>query len=211
MSDWSHAGELHLDEVELIDLGDRLVLLAALSLRWHRQADPPLSRSWASVTTRERGRTIREHYYWSHAEALAAVGLSEQATSHENVDLVKQHYAALSRADYAAAMDMYAEDFEQDLTRVDGEINRGKDAVSRAWVRWVAPWDEFCMQAEAVIDAGEEVLALVRQSGIGKQSGVPVKLDFGAVWTVSDGRLLKLVVYPRRSDAFAAVGLSERT
>jgi hypothetical protein len=77
MSDWSHAGELHLEDVELIDLGDRWVLLAWLSLRWHRGADAPFSRTWASVITRERGRTIREEYYWSHAEALEAVGLSE--------------------------------------------------------------------------------------------------------------------------------------
>ena len=77
MSDWSHVGELHLEEVELIDLGDRWVLLAALALRWHRQADAPLSRTWASVTTRERGRTIREHYYWNRREALQAAGLSE--------------------------------------------------------------------------------------------------------------------------------------
>jgi hypothetical protein len=77
MSDWAHAGELHLEDVELIDLGGRWVLLAALSLRWHRRADAPFSRTWASVTTRESGRTIHEQYYWSHAEALEAVGLRE--------------------------------------------------------------------------------------------------------------------------------------
>ena len=108
-----------------------------------------------------------------------------------------------------AEFDEAGDDFEQDLTRVDGDTNRGKDAVSRAWVRWVAPWDEVHMQAEEIIDAGEEVVALVRQSGIGKQSGVPVHLDFGAVWTVRGGRLLKLVVYPRGSEALEAVGLSE--
>lgn len=129
--------------------------------------------------------------------------------SQENVEAVRRLYAALSRGDYAAVMAMYSDDFEQDLTRVDGEINRGKDAVTRGWVRWVAPWDEFRMHAEEVIDAGEKVVALVRQSGTGKQSGVPVHLDFGAVWTVRDGRLLRLVVYPQRRDALAAVGLSD--
>lgn len=33
-SDWSHAGELQLERGELIDLGDCLVLLARLALRW---------------------------------------------------------------------------------------------------------------------------------------------------------------------------------
>ena len=72
-----HAGELHLEDVELLDLGDRLVLLAALVLRWRQRADTPFSRMWACVITLEGGRPIREEYYWNHAEALEAVGLRE--------------------------------------------------------------------------------------------------------------------------------------
>jgi hypothetical protein len=79
MSDWSHAGDLHLDEAELIDLGDRWLLLAALSLRWHRQAAPSFSRTWASVLTLKTGRPIREQYYWNNAEAYQAAGLRYSA------------------------------------------------------------------------------------------------------------------------------------
>jgi ketosteroid isomerase-like protein len=77
MTDWSHAGDLHLEDVELLDLGDRLVLLAALALRWRQRADNPFSRKWACVITLDGGRAIREQYYWNHAEALEAVGLRE--------------------------------------------------------------------------------------------------------------------------------------
>ena len=35
-----------------------------------------------------------------------------------------------------------------------------------------------------------------RCSGFGDMTWKPVHLDFGAVWTVRDGRLLRLVVYP---------------
>jgi hypothetical protein len=79
MSDWSHAGDLQLDHAELIDLGDRWVLLAALSLKWHRLADPSFSRTWASVLTLKSGRPIREQYYWNDAEAYQAAGLGQAA------------------------------------------------------------------------------------------------------------------------------------
>jgi hypothetical protein len=75
MSDWSHVGELHVEDVELIDLGDRWVLLATLSLRWNRREDVRFSRTWATVIKRERGLTVHERYYWSHDEALKAVGV----------------------------------------------------------------------------------------------------------------------------------------
>jgi ketosteroid isomerase-like protein len=77
MSDWSQAGDLHVEDAQLIDLGNRWVLLATLSLSWHRRADTPFSRSWASVLTLKEGRPISEQYYWDHAEAFEAAGLSE--------------------------------------------------------------------------------------------------------------------------------------
>jgi hypothetical protein len=82
MSDWSHAGHLHLEDAELIDLGDRWMLLAALSLRWHRRADASISRTWASVLTLKSGRPIREQYYWNLAEAYQAAGLRHAAGDH---------------------------------------------------------------------------------------------------------------------------------
>ena len=79
MSDWFHAGDLQLDKAELIDLGDRWLVLAALSLRWHRRAGTSFSRTWASVLTLKSGRPIREQYYWNDAEAYEAAGLGNAA------------------------------------------------------------------------------------------------------------------------------------
>jgi hypothetical protein len=55
MTDWSHAGELYLDEVELIDLGDRWVLLAALSLRWLQRADARIPSGDARIVLEQLG------------------------------------------------------------------------------------------------------------------------------------------------------------
>jgi ketosteroid isomerase-like protein len=61
---------------ELIDLGDRLVLLGEAVGRG-KESGVQLRQSYAVVLTFQGGRVIREQYYADHAEALEAVGLRE--------------------------------------------------------------------------------------------------------------------------------------
>jgi ketosteroid isomerase-like protein len=77
-SNWSEVwgAELRLEPVELIDLGDHLVILADLPVR-AQASGVSLTTKWADVTTLEDGRAVRQQHYWDHAEALQAVGLRE--------------------------------------------------------------------------------------------------------------------------------------
>jgi ketosteroid isomerase-like protein len=67
----------YLRPVELIDLGDRFVILAQAPMR-ARASGVPLTEAFAIVSTIKNGTVIRQEEYWDHAEALEAVGLSEQ-------------------------------------------------------------------------------------------------------------------------------------
>ena len=60
--------------MELVDLGDRVVILAEGSMRG-QASGVPLSQSFALVTTLRDGRPISHQEYYDHEEALAAVGL----------------------------------------------------------------------------------------------------------------------------------------
>ena len=53
------------------------------------------------------------------------------------------------------------------------------------------------------------VVALVRQSGRGRQSGVPVVFHFFTLWTIRDGEICKVVYFRHRADALQAAGLGE--
>jgi ketosteroid isomerase-like protein len=53
------------------------------------------------------------------------------------------------------------------------------------------------------------VVALVRQSGRGRQSGVPVVIHFFALYTIRDGKVRKMEIFRHRADALQAVGLCE--
>jgi ketosteroid isomerase-like protein len=69
-------GENYLKPVELIDLGERIVVLADGRMR-AQASGVPLTEAFASVSTLKDGRVIHLQEYYDHAEALEAVGLKE--------------------------------------------------------------------------------------------------------------------------------------
>jgi ketosteroid isomerase-like protein len=67
--------DVRLEPTELIDLGDRLVLVADMPMR-AQASGVALAQTYASVWTLKGGRVIRVDDYLNHSEALEAVGLS---------------------------------------------------------------------------------------------------------------------------------------
>jgi ketosteroid isomerase-like protein len=68
--------EVRLEPTELIDLGDRFVLLADMSMR-AQASGIPLTETYAGVSTVKDGKVIRNQDYLDQAEALEAAGLRE--------------------------------------------------------------------------------------------------------------------------------------
>ena len=66
--------DIRIESMELIDMGDRLVMLYDVPVR-ARASGVPLTGKLASVTDLAKGRAIRQQDYLSHEEALEAVGL----------------------------------------------------------------------------------------------------------------------------------------
>jgi ketosteroid isomerase-like protein len=78
MSAWIDVfgADLRVEPVELIDMGDCIVMLATLPAR-AQASGIPLTGTIATVSTMKDGRATRVQAYLDHAEALEAVGLSE--------------------------------------------------------------------------------------------------------------------------------------
>jgi hypothetical protein len=53
------------------------------------------------------------------------------------------------------------------------------------------------------------VVALIRQSARGRQSGVPVVFHYFALYTIRGGKVLKIEYFSHRADALQAAGLGE--
>ena len=69
-------GENYIKPSEVIDLGDRFLLLATVPMR-AQASGVRLTESFAYVATVEDGMVIRLQEYYDHAEALDSVGLSD--------------------------------------------------------------------------------------------------------------------------------------
>ncbi len=65
---------VRLEPTELIDLGDRFVLLADMPMR-AQASGIALAETYAGISTLKDGKVIRQDDFLSHAEALAAAGL----------------------------------------------------------------------------------------------------------------------------------------
>jgi len=60
-----------------------------------------------------------------------------------------------------------------------------------------------------VHDDGETVLMLLRATGTASYSEIELDVEWAAIWTIRDGKLLRAQGYLSRAEALEAAGLSE--
>jgi ketosteroid isomerase-like protein len=60
-----------------------------------------------------------------------------------------------------------------------------------------------------VHDDGETVLMLLRATGTASYSEIELDVEWAAIWTIRDGKLLRAQGYLNRAEALEAAGLRE--
>jgi ketosteroid isomerase-like protein len=131
--------------------------------------------------------------------------------SQENVEIVRCSFEAFQRGDYDAAMDAIDPHIEYDLTHFpDGKVYRGHEGIREAFRIWMGTWEDYTQELDELIDAGDdEVIALVRESGRGKGSGIELERPTAGLWTLRGGKAVRIRFYPAKAQALEAAGLSE--
>jgi ketosteroid isomerase-like protein len=135
--------------------------------------------------------------------------------SRENVELVRQLFDAVARRDSATVLSLYDPHIEWDGTRhrwaevMPGEAHwHGHDGLRKFFRTYYETWEDFHDTIEEMIDAGEHVVVVVDSRGRGRASGAEVEWGrHAAVWTVRDGRIVRVVWFPTREEALEAAGL----
>jgi ketosteroid isomerase-like protein len=130
--------------------------------------------------------------------------------SQENVEVVRCSYEAYERGDMEsalAALDPEVEIYDHDIP--DPGEYRGLDGVLRWQADWETSWQSWRWEAEEFIDAGDRVVAILRVHAKGRGSGADIERIDGAVWTLRDGKGVRLDYYGSRAEAVEAVGLRE--
>jgi ketosteroid isomerase-like protein len=132
-----------------------------------------------------------------------------RAMSEENVEIVRSILACWDRGDYGST-DWSDPDIEF-VAPFDTIEARGIEELGRRWGEFLGAWENFATTPERFIDLGDgRVLVLVRFQGRGRVSGAPTA-DFsgGQLFTLRDGKVVRLVLYSTRAEALEAAGLSE--
>jgi ketosteroid isomerase-like protein len=130
--------------------------------------------------------------------------------SQENVEIVRRCYGFLTDRDFSAVAELAHPDVVIDLSRnvFNPATYRGRDGVRR-WIEGVDEiWDDFQLEPEELIDAGDIVFAAARISGTGRGSGVEAEMRIFAIWTLREGKVSRVTGgYRDRAEALEAAGL----
>ena len=71
-------------------------------------------------------------------------------------------------------------------------------------------WIDLVQEQLEVIEVPDgRVVALIRQTARGRQSGVPIVIHFFVLHTIRDGKMRKIDYFRHRADALQAAGLGE--
>jgi ketosteroid isomerase-like protein len=72
-----------------------------------------------------------------------------------------------------------------------GHTYRGVEGFRAFLADWLEPWDDYEFEVEELHDAGDKAVAVVRQRGLSKATGVPVEMHLAHVITYQDGKAIR--------------------
>ena len=139
-------------------------------------------------------------------------GISRRDTaktvSQENVEVVRRILDGWSQGDFSVGAELLAADFEwkQHAEAVEPGTRRGGQ-VGNSLRNIFEIYEDFRVQADDFIDAGDKVVVTARVSATEKRTGMPLKGTWALLWTVRDGRLVRNEVFASRAEALKAAEL----
>jgi ketosteroid isomerase-like protein len=226
-NEWLDAWAEHRFDVdEVAAAGNSVVVLVHITARGKTSGAEVDVRFYAHVKLRDN-KVVYIHDYEDRAEALEAIGLSEQAASRtnpENVELACSYFEEIARAsrdnfDIETTISKMAEYWDPEIewdTRggpvqdIAG-VYRGIAGASQWCREWFEAWEALHFEYE-VVEAGERVVVTLPDLRLrGRSSGIEVAMGKHA-WVIRfrDGLIVHHKLYPSHSEALGTVGMSEQ-
>jgi len=84
----------------------------------------------------------------------------------------------------------------------------GFDAAVESMRDWMSAFEHFDAKPSDVIDAGEQVIVAWDESGTARGGSVELRETFYMLYTLREGKIVRLAWFADRADAFKAAGLS---
>jgi ketosteroid isomerase-like protein len=129
--------------------------------------------------------------------------------SKENLEVVQRGYEHFV-ATGDVLEEAFSSDFVWDMSKFRGwpeqQTYEGIDGMRTFLRDWTEPWDDWGLDMQALHDAGEKIVAIIRQHGRSKTTGLNVDMTFAQVWTIRDGKQVRMEMYAEPAEALAAAG-----
>lgn len=131
--------------------------------------------------------------------------------SERNVELVKQGFDAFAREGWRALLPFLHPEFEAITSpdvAMEPDTYRGEEGVRRYFESFEDAMEDIRFITEGeFIDAGDKVVVPFRLAARGKETGIEVEQPAVQVWTLKDGKALRVEVFGSRERALEAAGL----
>ncbi len=132
--------------------------------------------------------------------------------SQENVEIVRRGYDH-----FLATGELLEEttdpDFVWDMSTFrdwpDQQVYEGIDGARRFIRDWGETWDDWKIEVEEYLDAGDDVLVILRQSGTARSSGLRVDMHLAQLWTVVGGKQARMRMYASPEEGLEAAGVED--
>jgi ketosteroid isomerase-like protein len=90
--------------------------------------------------------------------------------------------------------------------RVDEQTYDGIDGLVEGWREWLSAWSSYEAHMEEWVDAGDNVVMLVRLRGETKHDNVVIEQPAAVVYTLEDGKVVRLAFHLDRRQALEEAG-----
>jgi ketosteroid isomerase-like protein len=130
--------------------------------------------------------------------------------SREDVDNVRRGFEALGRDGVEALLDFIDPEFETTTSpelSVEPSTYRGHEGLRRYFDSFYEVMEEIRFEPEEFIDAGERVVVPMRLVARGRGTGIEAEQRLAMVWTLREGKAVRLDTYATKAEALAAAGL----
>jgi ketosteroid isomerase-like protein len=110
------------------------------------------------------------------------------AVASEGIAMVESAHRALNSGDIDTLIELCNSDFRLDMSdRVfNPAVYEGHDGIRRFYAEVQDVWESYVWEPEQLIDSGGDVVALIRATGRGRESGVEVDRETAMVWTLEE-------------------------
>jgi ketosteroid isomerase-like protein len=131
--------------------------------------------------------------------------------SQENVEILRRWYAAANHRDADAGIELIDPDIELRTAGIFPDMDsayQGREAFVRFLYEFAEAWVDLSLEPERYVDLGTRVLVLAHFHATGRD-GLEIERPFAHLWTLRDGRAVRLDAYADQREALEAVGLKE--